>query len=68
MTTTAYVLFGLGVLWLLYLASVTIDKVRRLSAQLAVLTMRVAELGEVLDALDVRLRTVRKDHDKGRMN
>jgi hypothetical protein len=46
-------------LWLLYLASVTLDRVRQLSAQVAVLTLRVAEQGETIEALDTIIRTER---------
>ena len=48
-------------LWTLYLVSVTIDRVRKLSAQVAVLTIRLTETAETLDALDVVLRTAREE-------
>jgi hypothetical protein len=56
MTTAQMVMIGLGLCWILYLGSVTIALVRRLSAQLAVLTIRVTELGETLEGLDARVR------------
>jgi hypothetical protein len=49
---------GLVAVWTLYLVAVTLDRVRRLSAQVAVLTLRVTELGETLEALDAQLRSV----------
>lgn len=62
MTTTS-ILVGLAIMWLLYQGSVLIALGRRLSAQLAVLTIRLGELGETLEDLQTRVQT-----DKRRMN
>jgi hypothetical protein len=51
MTTGGAVLLGGALLAILYLGGVTLAMARRLSAQLAVLTIRVTDLVEVVDAL-----------------
>lgn len=46
-----HVLLGLALALNLYLVALTVDRVRRLSGQVAVLTIRVTDLVEALDAV-----------------
>jgi len=53
---TEYALLGLAVALNLYLSAVTLARVRGIRTQLAVLTLRVTETAETVDALDADLR------------
>lgn len=57
LVTTGHVLLTLALVGLLYLGSVTMALARRLSAQLAVLTIRVTDLTETVTALETELRS-----------
>jgi len=52
--TWEHVFLTLLVLWNLYLSAVTLARAHRLSAQVAVLTLRAAEIAETVDAIAAR--------------
>jgi len=54
--TWEYVFLTLLMLWNLYLSAVTLARAHRLSAQVAVLTLRAAEIAETVEALAARRR------------
>lgn len=54
--TADQVVIGLALMLNGYLSALTLVRARRLSAQLAVLTIRVTETAETVDALDADLR------------
>jgi hypothetical protein len=54
--TAEYALLGLALAVNLYLSAVTLARVRGIRTQLAVLTLRVTETAEIVDALDADLR------------
>jgi hypothetical protein len=54
--TAENTLLGLALAVNLYLSVLTLARVRLIGAQLAVLTIRVTETAEILDALDTDLR------------
>jgi len=54
--TWEYVFLTLLMLWNLYLSAVTLARAHRLSAQIAVLTLRAAEIAETVEVLDRQLR------------
>jgi hypothetical protein len=55
-TALVPLVLGVALLLVVYLVARTLDLVRQVSTQLAVLTLRVTDLIEIVDALDTKVR------------